>query len=62
MKFTELKTKSEGEVKQLLTDLRAQFHDLSVKSKLNQLKNSHQLKAIKKDIARVMTYLHNLTK
>lgn len=62
MKFVELKTKSEAEVKQLLLELREKAHDLSVKIKLNQLKNTNELKATKKDIARAMTFLHNQTK
>jgi len=62
MKFKELKTKSEAEVKGLLTELKTKAHDLSVKLKLNQLKNTNELKAVKKDIARIMSYLHNLAK
>ena len=57
MEFKELKTKSEAEIKHLLIELRGQAHDLAVKIKLNQLKNTNQLKAVKKDIARVMTFL-----
>ena len=57
MKFAELKSKSENEIKHLLLELREKAHDLSVKLKLNQLKNNQELKAVKKDIARVMTYL-----
>jgi large subunit ribosomal protein L29 len=57
MEFKELKSKSEAEVRHLVTELRTQAHDLSVKLKLNQLKNSNQLKAVKKDIARIMTFL-----
>ena len=59
MKFTELKTKSETEIKHLLVELREKAHDLSVKLKLNQLKNNQELKAVKKDIARIMTFLAN---
>ena len=59
MKFTELKIKSEAEVKNLLTELRTKAHDLSVKLRLNQLKNNQELRAVKKDIARIMTYLSN---
>ena len=59
MKFTELKTKSEAEIRQLILELREKAHDLSVKIKLNQLKNTNELKAVKKDIARIMTYLSN---
>ncbi len=57
MKFKELTTKSEAEVKHLLEELKAQSHELAVKQRLNQLKNTHQLKLVKKDIARILTYL-----
>jgi large subunit ribosomal protein L29 len=57
MKFKELTTKSEAEIKGLLTELRTKAHDLSVKLKLNQLKNNQELKAVKKDIARILTHL-----
>ena len=57
MKFKELITKSEAEIKQLLIELRTRAHDLSVKMKLGQVKNVKELGKIKKDIARIMTYL-----
>ncbi len=59
MKFKELTTKSEAELRQLLKDLKAEVHDLSVKLRLNQLKNPKSINSKKKDIARIMTYLHN---
>jgi large subunit ribosomal protein L29 len=62
MKFKELKTKSEAEIKSLLTELRIKAHDLAVKTRLNQLKNNHEIKVVKKDIARILTYVHNLKK
>jgi len=58
MKYKELTTKTEAEVKQLLTELRLKSHDLSVKLRLNQLKNTKELGAVKKDIAKIMTFLH----
>jgi large subunit ribosomal protein L29 len=61
MKFKELTTKSEAEVKQLLLELRGQAHELATKQRLNQLKNTHELKQVKKDIARIMTLLGNKT-
>lgn len=60
MEFKELKSKTEAEVKHLVTELRGKAHDLAVKIKLNQLKNTNELKAVKKDIARAMTYLHQI--
>jgi ribosomal protein L29 len=57
MKFKELTTKSEAEIKTLLNELKAKAHELSVKMKLNQVKNVKELGHIKKDIARIMTFL-----
>ncbi len=59
MKYKELTTMDLAEVKRLLGELKSQEHDLSVKIKLRQLKDTHKAKQIKKDIARVMTFLHN---
>jgi len=58
MKFKELTTKTENEINSLLLDLRTKAHDLAVKIRLNQLKNNHELKVVKKDIARIMTYMN----
>ncbi len=57
MKFNELKIKSKEELVVLLKDLKKQMAELSVKLKLNQEKQNHKLKVLKKDIARVMTIL-----
>ncbi len=59
MKYKELTTKPEAEVKNLLAELKEKAHDLSVKMRLNQVKNTRELASIKKDIARIMFYLHN---
>lgn len=59
MKYKELTTKSEGEVKKMLADLEDELHQLSVKIKLNQEKATHKLGIMKKDIARIKTYLHS---
>jgi ribosomal protein L29 len=59
MKYKELTTKTEAEVRQLLIELRLKSHDLSVKLRLNQLKNTKELGAVKKDIAKIMFYLHS---
>jgi len=59
MKFKELTIKTEAEIRQLLTELREKSHDLSVKLKLNQLKNTKELGAVKKDIAKIMTLLRS---
>ena len=59
MKFKELTTKSAAEIKSLLTELQIKAHDLAVKTRLNQLKNNHEIKVVKKDIARILTYISN---
>lgn len=60
MKFTELKNLPENEIRKTLVNLKQEAHDLSVKIRLNQQKNTKKLKAVKKDIARILTYLHNI--
>lgn len=58
MKFKELSNMPAQEVKKMFLELQEKAHDLSVKLRLNQLKNTHQLKVVKKDIARILTFLH----
>ncbi len=60
MKYKELTTKPEAEIRHMLEDLQAELHDMSTKVKLGQLKTTHKLQIVKKDIARIMTYLHTL--
>lgn len=57
MKYKELTNQPESELKKLLLDLRGEAHELSVKIRLNQQKQTHKLKVVKKDIARIMTFL-----
>lgn len=59
MKFKELSNMQLMEVKKMLLDLQEQAQDFSVKLRLNQLKNTHKLKVVKKDIARILTFLHS---
>ena len=59
MKFKELTTKTEAEIKQLLAESRVKAHDLSVKLRLNQLKNVKELSVVKRDIAKIMTFLRS---
>ena len=58
MKYKELKNLSVGEIKKMLEELNEKTHNLSVKHRLNQLKTTHQLRQMKKDVARLMTFLH----
>lgn len=59
MKFKELTTKSESELKKMLEDLRHEAHELGVKIRMNETKQTHKMKMVKKDIARILTFLHN---
>gem|GEM_PF-2104394 len=62
MKFKELTTKSEAEVRKMLEELQVESHALALKIRLSQEKTTHKLKGMKRDIARIMTYLHNVRK
>lgn len=57
MKFKELKNLTELELKKMLLELRNKSHEMAVSIRLNQEKQNHKLKQIKKDIARIMTCL-----
>jgi ribosomal protein L29 len=58
MKYKELKSMPIAEARRMLTELRTEAHDLSVKIRLKQLKDTHKAKQVKKDIARLLTFLH----
>lgn len=57
MKYKEIISKPETELRKQLEELRGQAHDLAMKLRLNQAKNSHELGKIRKDIARILTFL-----
>ncbi len=57
MDIKELSTKSEAELNKDLAVLREEATALTVKVRLQQAKNSHQLKNYRRDIARIMTIL-----
>lgn len=54
MKIKEIRIKSENELNHLLRDLRKKLDDLKFKDAQKQLKNVREIRAIKKDIARIM--------
>ena len=58
MKYKELTTKSEAEARKLLEELLVEAHELALKVRLNQEKQTHKLRVLKKDIARIKTFLH----
>ena len=57
MKYKELLSKSEAEAKRMLEEMESELHEFSVKIKLNQEKAHHKLKLMKRDIARIKTFL-----
>lgn len=57
MKMRDLKTKSEPELKAELVKLKRESQELSTKIKLGQVKTVHMAKALRKDIARILTLL-----
>lgn len=57
MKYKDLSTKSETQLRKDLDELRKKALELRVKTKLRQTKNIHELAGVRKDIARILTYL-----
>lgn len=57
MKYKELSTKSETQLRKELDELRQKAVQLRMKTKLRQTKNLHELAGVRKDIARILTYL-----
>ena len=57
MKYKDLSTKSEEQLRKELQEMQAKVQGLRVKTKLRQTKNIHELASVRKDIARILTYL-----
>ncbi len=57
MKFKELKTKHQAELKKMLPELREKLRDLRFKTASNQLKNIREVRVAKKTIAKILTLL-----
>jgi ribosomal protein L29 len=57
MKYKELSQKNPDLLRKELAEMRAQVLELRRKVKLGQTKNVHELSGIRKDIARILTYL-----
>ncbi len=57
MKASELRELSVTELEQKLVDLKSELFNLRFQHTVNQLDNPLRLKAVRKDIARVMTLL-----
>ncbi len=55
MKMTELREFSKEELVQKLDDIREEIFNLRFQKSMNQLENSHKIRDLKKDIARIKT-------
>ena len=59
MKASELREKSVDELKNELANLKVELFRLRFQLAINQLDNPMRIKAVKKDIARIMTILRD---
>ena len=57
MKAKEIRELSVAELQSKLNDLKAELFNLRFQHAINQLDNPMRIKAVKKDIARIMTVL-----
>ncbi|UWD34297.1 50S ribosomal protein L29 [Mesomycoplasma molare] len=55
MEFKELKNKSLSELEKLVTEYKAELFSLRFKNATSRLDKTHQIKEIRKNIARVLT-------
>jgi large subunit ribosomal protein L29 len=58
MKITEIREKTSAELATLLKEKKAELFNLRFQHAINQLDNPHKITEVKRDIARVMTVLH----
>ncbi len=58
MKAKELRNLSSEELAAKLKELKEELFNLRFQNAINQLENTHRIADVKKDIARVMTILH----
>jgi len=58
MKANDIRKLSPAELEEKLKELKAELFNLRFQHAINQLDNPHKIKEVKKDIARVMTILH----
>ncbi|OGE81469.1 MAG: 50S ribosomal protein L29 [Candidatus Doudnabacteria bacterium RIFCSPLOWO2_02_FULL_48_8] len=58
MKISELKRMSEVELNKLIASLREQLRTMRFKIYSKEVKNNHQLRVLRKDIARILTILN----
>lgn len=58
MKMKELRAQNENELVKQLTALRERVRDLKFRIHSKEVKNSHELKNVRQDIARILTILN----
>ena len=58
MKSTEIRQMTVEELNAKLKELKSELFNLRFQHAVNQLENPHRIADVKKDIARVMTILH----
>ena len=58
MKAKELKALSEKELNTKLVELKKDLFNLRFQLAINQLDNPHRIEEVRRDIARIMTVLH----
>lgn len=57
MKFTEINDKSVADLQAMLKEKKSQMFELRLKLKTMQLTNPNEIRAMRRDIARIMTTL-----
>ena len=58
MKASEIRAMTNEELNEKLAELKKELFNLRFQHAINQLENPHRIEAVKRDIARVMTILH----
>ncbi|MDA0339383.1 MAG: 50S ribosomal protein L29 [Proteobacteria bacterium] len=61
MKSEDARLKSDDELKEMLVDLRKEAFNLRFQQASGQLENTARVRAVRRDIARVKTVLHQRT-
>ena len=58
MKATEIRNMTAAEMTEKLSDLKSELFNLRFQHAINQLDNPMRINAVKKDIARILTVMH----
>lgn len=62
MKYSDIQSKKPDEAKHLLEEKRTRLRELLFLSSQGKVKNVREMRAVKKDIAQVLTYLNQVKK